>query len=88
MYLLTSLYGAGKDDSLGVTDDGMTHAVVMKLVHPIKIRGHHVYMDNFYTSPKLFSDLRLDGFGACGTLRVNRRGVPAAVRQKVKKGEK
>ena len=78
----------GKDDSLGIADAGMTHAVVMKLVDPIKSRGHHVYMDNFYTSPKLFSDLRDGGFGACGTLRLNRRGLPAAIKENVRKGEK
>ena len=65
----------------------MTHAVVMKLVDPIKGRGHHVYMDNFYTAPRLFSDLRDNGFGACGTLRLNRRGLPAAIKESVKKGE-
>ncbi len=80
-------HGAGKDDSLGVAEAGMTHAVVMRLVDPIRNRGHHVYMDNYYTSPTLFNDLRLDVFGACGTLRVNRRGVPASVQQKVKKGD-
>ena len=78
----------GKDDSLGIADAGMTHAVVMKLVDPIKSRGHHVYMDNFYTSPRLFSDLRDGGFGACGTLRLNRRGLPAAIKENVRKGEK
>jgi len=66
----------------------MTHAVVMKLVDPIKGRGHHVYMDNFYTSPKLFCDLRANGFGACGTLRINRRGLLNDIKETVKKGEK
>ena len=65
----------------------MTHAVVMKLVDPIKSRGHHVYMDNYYTSPQLFSDLRATGFGACGTVRLNRRGLPEAVKENVRKGE-
>ena len=65
----------------------MTHAVVMRLGDPIKGRGHHVYMDNFYTSPQLFSDLCDNGFGACGTVRINRRGLPAAVKENVRKGE-
>ena len=59
----------GKDDSLGTADVTMTQAVVMRLVDPIKGRGHHVYMDNYYTSPQFFSDLRDNGFGACGTVR-------------------
>ena len=65
----------------------MTHAVVMKLVDPIKGRGHHVYMDNYYTSPQLFSNLHDNGFGACGTVRINRRGLPAALKENVRKGE-
>ena len=78
----------GKDDSLASGDVGMTHAVVMKLVDPIKDSGHHVYMDNYYTSPQVFSDLRANGFGACGTLRLNRRGLPPAIQEKVRKGER
>ena len=64
-----------QDDYLGTADVGMTQAVVMRLVDPIKGRGHHVYMENYYTSPQLFSDLRDNGFGACGTVRVNRCGL-------------
>ena len=78
----------GKDDSLRIADSGMTHAVIIKLVEPIKSRGHHVYKDNFYTSPQLFRGLRDSGFGACSTLRLNRRGLPAAIKEAVKKGEK
>ena len=59
----------------------------MRLVDPIKGRGHHVYMDNYYTSPQLFSDLRDNGFGVCGTVRVNRCGLPAAMKESVRKGE-
>ena len=44
-------------------------------------------MDNYYNSPKLFSDLRDNGFGACGTVQVNRRGLPAAMKENVRKGE-
>ena len=77
----------GKDHSLGTADVGMTQAVVMRLVDPIKGRGHHVYMDNYYTSPQLFSDLRDNGFGVCGTVRVNRCGLPAAMKESVRKGE-
>ena len=66
----------------------MTHAVVKKLVNDIQGKGHHVYMDNFFTSPTLFNDLRKNGLGACGTLRPNRRGVPSGIKEKVRKGER
>ena len=65
----------------------MTHAVVVKLLEGLEGRGHHVYTDNFYTSPALYGDLRRLGFGACGTVRVNRRGVPTEMKAALKKGE-
>ena len=34
---------------------------------------HHVYMDNYYTAPAHFTGFRELGFGACGTVLVNRR---------------
>ena len=77
----------GKDDSLDTSTVGMTHAVVVKLLEGLEGRGHHVYTDNFYTSPALFGDLRRLGFGACGTVRINRRGVPPEMKAPLKKGE-
>ena len=76
----------GKDDSLD-TAVGITHAVVVKLLEGLEGRGHHVYTDNFYGSPALFGDLRRLGFGACGTVRMNRRGVPTEMKAALKKGE-
>ena len=82
-----NIHTLGKDDSL---DDplGMTAAVVLRLVEPVNGRGHHIYMDNYYTSPALFSRLRSLGFGACGTLRLTRRGVPAEAKARLEKGER
>ena len=44
---------------------------------------HHLYVNNFYTSPKLFKDLLEAGTLACGTVRSNRKGFPAAVQDNV-----
>lgn len=38
--------------------------------------GYHIYCDNFYTSPALFHHLHEQRFGACGTFRDTRIGVP------------
>ncbi|KAL0154474.1 hypothetical protein M9458_048737 [Cirrhinus mrigala] len=35
--------------------------------------GYHVYMDDFYTSPKLLTDLFAMKFGACGTYGDHRK---------------
>ena len=66
----------------------MTAAVVLRLVEPISGLGHHIYMDNFYTSPALFLRLRSLGFEACGTLRLTRRGVPPEAKSRLEKGER
>lgn len=53
------------------------HDAVMDLIQPAYLgTGYHIYVDNFYTSPKLFLDLASMKFGACGTYRENRKGCP------------
>lgn len=61
--------------------------MVLALLHGLEGRGHHIYMDNYYTSPALFSELRDSGFGACGTVRINRRGLPAEMKENLAKGD-
>ena len=46
-----------------------TYDVCMRLMNRYLNRGHHLYTDNYYTSPTLFSHLYSRGTGACGTLR-------------------
>ena len=89
MYTLYFLL-SGKDDSLNRGDLGMTAAVVLRLVEPICGLGHHMYMDNLYTSPALFRELRFRGLEICCTLqlRLNRRGIPLEAKGKLEKGGK
>lgn len=61
----------------GATGKGLSFDVVKTLVNKEYLgSGYVVYCDNFYTSPRLFRDLCQQGFGACGTYRQNRVGVP------------
>lgn len=39
-------------------------------------KGHHVYMDNYYSSPELFFELFYRQTYACGTARQIRKGMP------------
>ena len=68
-------------------EKGLSHAVVIKLLEGYEGRGHHIYTDNFYTSPALFCELKDHGFEACGTASNNRKGMPEEIKVKMKKGE-
>lgn len=64
----------GKDSSY--TGQGISYDTVMSLMDPSFLGlSYHVYMDNFYTSPKLFRDLHARKFGACGTYRDNKKNL-------------
>ena len=60
----------------------------MRLINPYLGKGHKLYVDNYYTSPILFHDLYQRQNGACGTMHINRKGVPADLKTvKLKEGE-
>lgn len=42
-------------------------------------QGYKLYVDNLYSSPDLFVDLRKSGITATGTFRSSRRGLPTEV---------
>ena len=48
------------------TEKGLAHSVVLDLVQDLQGKGYHLYVDNFYTSPALFTDLIRQGFAVCG----------------------
>ena len=64
----------GKDAS-STSGKGLGHRVVLELVQDLVGNEHTIYVDNFYISPSLFTDLIQLGFKACGTHNPNRRGI-------------
>lgn len=64
----------GKDD-VRDPDKGLSYSVVMELMSDRVGMGHHLYTDNFYSSPQLFMDLAKNGVYASGTVRSNRRAI-------------
>jgi len=62
-----------------VSKYGKTYDLVMKLLENYKKQGYIVFMDNFYTSPYLFYNLRVhENTTACGTSRP-RKGLPREI---------
>jgi hypothetical protein len=54
--------------------------VVERLTRSILNRRHKIYFDNAYTSIPLAVHLLQNGTYCCGTVRSNRRGLPAAIK--------
>ena len=74
-YLLSFDVYKGKQQQQ--SDNVSLHDTVLNLVRSYANRGHILYLDNLFPSPSLFDDLQRMGIRACGTLRPNRKGVPA-----------
>jgi hypothetical protein len=68
-------------DVRGVPEAGLGQRVVQDLAQRLHGMYHHVYVDNYFTSPALFQELYDNGIYACGTVRTNRRGLPPHIRQ-------
>lgn len=70
------IYKAATDqqDAVG---EGQTYNLVMRMLRQADIlyKGHHVGMDNFFSSPKLFIFKKMQ-IVVTGTVRGNRKGLP------------
>ena len=69
-------------------DCNQTTRVVIGLLDKARLldKGHHVYMDNYYSSPCLYEELHFRSTFGCGTCRSNRKYLPKAVtKPKLKK---
>jgi len=60
------------DPSLGISG-----AVVNTLIKPYLNRGHKLFIDNWYSSPSLANYLHKRKTNVTGTVRKNRKGMPA-----------
>lgn len=67
----------GAADPRDVHEEGVTHNLVVRLLGQADIlyQGHHVGMDNYFSSPTLFEELYNKGTMATGTVRTNRKGL-------------
>ncbi|KAJ1159649.1 hypothetical protein NDU88_000154 [Pleurodeles waltl] len=67
---------------------GVTEKIVWDLGRRLFNKGHHLYVDNFYTGVQLFKELFRVDTVACGTIRSNRKGYPRElVCKKLERGQ-
>lgn len=77
-YTLQFVVYTGKRETPG--PHGLAFDVVTKLCTEYLDQGYKIYMDNFYTSTKLFDHLLARKTFACGTSRKDRRCFPAELK--------
>ena len=53
------------------------------MIQPYMNKNHHVYFDNFFSSPVLLEHLELQQTYACSTVRCNHKGLPACASNKL-----
>jgi hypothetical protein len=58
--------------------------VVCSMTRGLSMKFHHIYFDNFFTSPLLVERLLEQGIYCTGTLRRNRRGIPGEIIRDIK----
>ena len=86
-YLWNSYIYLGKNENLTEEEKlwdshlGKSGAVVPRLMNGLFGVGYKLYLDNWYTSHKLFSYLEENGTAACGTARANRIDLPGSFKK-------
>ena len=69
-------------DSHSATDDmTATHAPVRYLTCRVEGLGHKIFMDNFFSSPRLLDDLDRRKINSCGTVHPTEKTCPATLDQ-------
>ena len=75
------VYTGKLDITISTLDD-----LMLRLLQKYLYKGHHLFMDNFYSSPLLYCRLASCQVGCTGTVRKSRKGIPADIKdEKVKK---
>jgi len=67
----------GRDSHSATDNMTATHATVRQLTCRVEGLGHKIFMDNFFSSPRLFDDLDRRQINSCGTVRPNRKDMPS-----------
>lgn len=69
---------------MGVSEFGQPYDVCDSLLKPHYHKNHRLYVDNYYTSIPLCDKMLKKDIYVTGTVRANRRGLPAKINSKQK----
>jgi hypothetical protein len=79
-YLLHFEVYAGKEER---SADGATYDTVMRMIAGYEEKQHVLFTDSWFTSPALLLALQQKGIRLCGSVRRNRKGLPAITNEEV-----
>ena len=68
------------------TEVGLGRSVVTRLTRDLVGKNHHIYIDSFFSSVSLYSNLLADKVYCTGTVRSNRRNFPPDLKDVAKRG--
>ena len=74
----------GEDNT---NDDPAGTKVVLGMIDSLLDKGYNVYLDNWYSSPDLYIRLLNRSTNSCGTVRLNRRNMPAVPNERKNMGD-
>jgi hypothetical protein len=80
-YCLAFNVYTGADGNEEVRQLGLAYSVVMELLRNHLFSYHHVFADNFFSSFDLVEDLNQADTYYCGTVRINRKGLPQQIQK-------
>ena len=88
-YVWNFIVYTGKDTIYGQRHPGeqTSSRIVLEIAHDLLDKGYCLYLDNWYTSPKLVDTLCTRTTDVVGTMRTNRKEFPDFVkRARLKRG--
>jgi hypothetical protein len=91
-YLWKFIVYSGSETDIETTLDygerNKMSSIVSKLIEDLLGKGYTLWMETYYNSPNRAAFLKRQGTNVAGTLRLNRKNVPSAIKNaKLKKGE-
>lgn len=87
-YIWNCITHIGKDMQLCESPDGLISSrIVLTLAKDLLGKGYNIFLDNWYSSPTLYRELRTKQTDAVGTVRLNRKHMPPDLKQKIRRGE-
>lgn len=87
-YIWTSIVHIGTAMNLRDSGDGLKSSkIVLTLVNDLLGQGYCLFLDNWYSSPALYRELVMKQTDAVGTVRLNRKNMPAELKKKIPRGQ-